>query len=120
MDTVAKKIQSAKSELDEAFTSLLAGFESAEVSELKRKLERTDEDLVLVNKRLDQAQDSAAAVETLRGELAQAKEQVTVSKAAADKVAADLTAEQAARLCFEEWVTEVEQELKDAAHKCES
>ena len=52
--------------------------------------------------------DGAAPVETLRGELAQAKEQVRVSKAAADKAAADLTAEQAARRRFEEQVTEVE------------
>ena len=49
--------------------------------------------------------DGAAAVETLRGELAQAKEQARVSKAAADKAVADLTAEQAARRRFEEWVT---------------
>nr|XP_040244133.1 cilia- and flagella-associated protein 251-like [Aegilops tauschii subsp. strangulata] len=64
--------------------------------------------------------DGAAAVETLRGELAQAKEQARVNKAAADKAAADLTAEQAARCRFEERVTEVEQKLKDTARKCES
>ena len=52
--------------------------------------------------------DGAAAVETLRGELAQAKEQARVSKAATDKATADLTAEQAARRRFEERVTEVE------------
>ena len=52
--------------------------------------------------------DGAAAVETLRGELTQAKEQARVSKAAADKVDADLTAEQATRRRFEERVTEVE------------
>ena len=59
-------------------------------------------------------------METLRGELAQAKEQARVSKAAADKVAVDLTAEQTARHRFEEEVTEMEQKLKDAAAKCES
>ena len=64
--------------------------------------------------------DGAAAVETLRGELAQAKEQARVSKAAADKASADLTAEQAARRRFEERVTEMEQKLKDTAAKCES
>ena len=59
-------------------------------------------------------------METLRGELAQAKEQARVSKAAADKVAVDLTAEQTARHRFEEEVTEMEQKLKDATAKCES
>ena len=54
--------------------------------------------------------DGAAAVETLRGELTQAKEQARVSK----------EAEQAARRRFEERVTEVEQKLKDTACKCES
>ena len=43
--------------LDLKQASLLAATaQSAEISELKRKLERADEDLVLVNKRLDQAQ----------------------------------------------------------------
>ena len=64
--------------------------------------------------------DGAAAVETLRGELAQAKEQAGVNQAAADKEAVDLTAEQAARRRFEERVTEMEQKLKDTAAKCES
>ena len=59
--------------------------------------------------------DGAATVETLRGELGQAKEQARVSKAAVD-----LTAEQAARRRFEERVTEMEQKLKDTAAKCES
>ena len=54
--------------------------------------------------------NGAATVETLRGELAQAKEQARVSK----------EAEQAARRRFEERVTEVEQKLKDTARKCES
>ena len=55
-----------------------------------------------------------------QGELAQDKEQARVSKAAADKAAADLTAEQAARRRFEERVTKMEQKLKDTAAKCES
>ena len=63
---------------------------------------------------------SAAAVETLRGDLAQAKEQARVSQAVADKVAADLKAEQVVCHRYEERVTEVEQELKNAAGKCEA
>ena len=59
-------------------------------------------------------------VETLRGELAQAKEQARVRKAAADKAAADLTAEQTAQHRFEERVTEMDQKLKDTVAKCES
>ena len=39
--------------------------------------------------------DGAAAVETLRRELAQDKEQARISEPAADKAAADLMAEQA-------------------------
>ena len=99
---------------------LAATAQSAEISELKRKIERTDEDLVFVNNRLDQAHDmrysyvmpvyvcilwdfqrcnvcicvdGAAVVETLKGELTLAKEHPRVSKAAADKATADLTAE---------------------------
>jgi DNA repair exonuclease SbcCD ATPase subunit len=62
----------------------------------------------------------AAEVETLRGALAQAKEQAKVSKAAADTAATDLKSEQAARRQYEERVAKLEQELKDAASKCES
>ena len=64
--------------------------------------------------------DGAAEVETLRGDLAWAKEQARVSNAAADKAAADLKAEQATRRQVEERVSVVEQELKDAARKCKS
>ena len=98
---------------------MAATAQSAEISELKWKLERADEDLVLVNKWLDHAQgmrysyfmlvyvrvlwnfqscnvcvcaDGAATVETHRGELTQAKEQTRVSKATVDKAVADLTA----------------------------
>jgi chromosome segregation ATPase len=62
----------------------------------------------------------AAEVETLRGALAQAKEQARVSKAAADTAAMDLKFKQAARRQYEERVAKLEQELKDAASKCES
>jgi chromosome segregation ATPase len=63
---------------------------------------------------------SAAEVETLKSALAQAKEEAKASKAAADKAPADLKSEQVARRQYEERVTEVEQDLKDAAGKCES
>ena len=99
---------------------LAAAAQAAEVSELKRKLGLADEDLVRVNKRFDEAQGSAAAVETLKGDLARAKEQARVSQAAADKAAVDLKAEQPARRRYEERVTKVDQSLKDAASKCES
>nr|XP_020167563.1 uncharacterized protein DDB_G0286299-like [Aegilops tauschii subsp. strangulata] len=72
--------------------------QAAEVSELKQKLKLADEDIVLINKRLNEAQDGAAEVETLT----------------------DLKAEQATQHQFEEQISAVEQELKDAARKCES
>ena len=62
----------------------------------------------------------AAAVETLRGELAQAKERARVNKAGAEKVAEVLKSEQVVRRQYKKRVTEVEQALKDAANKCES
>ena len=62
----------------------------------------------------------AAEVETLKGALAQAKEEAKANKAAADKAAAELKAEQVARRQHEERVAEVEQELKDAISKCET
>ena len=64
--------------------------------------------------------DRATEVEDLKSTLAQAKEQALVSQAAANKTAVDLKAEQVARRRYEERVTEVEQELKDAAGKCEA
>nr|XP_020165653.1 tropomyosin-2-like [Aegilops tauschii subsp. strangulata] len=99
---------------------LAATAQATEVSELKRKLELADEDLIRINMRFDEAQGSAAEVETLKGDLARAKEQARVSQAAADKAAADLKAEQVACRRYEERVTEVEQELKDATDKCEA
>ena len=63
---------------------------------------------------------SAAEVETLKSALTQAKEQARVNKASANKVAADLKAKQVTHHQYEERVTEVEQELKDAAGKCEA
>ena len=48
---------------------------------------------------------SAAEVETLKGALSQVKEQARVSRAAADKAAVDLKAEQATCRQYEERVT---------------
>ena len=62
----------------------------------------------------------AAEVETLKGALAQAQKEAKANKAAADKAAAELKTEQAARRQHEARVAEVEQELKDAISKCET
>ena len=87
-----------------------------ESAELKRQLDVADADIMLVNKRLDEAQgmlhrhlirglrclcltiyvlnaDSVAAVENLRVELARAKEQARRSDATAVKAAEELKAE---------------------------
>ena len=63
--------------------------------------------------------DSVAAVETLRVELARAKEQARMSNAAAEKVATELKAEQTARRQSEERISTIELELKDATSRCE-
>ncbi|XP_044318308.1 uncharacterized protein [Triticum aestivum] len=64
MGTVVERISSAKNGLNEAFTSLLRGFEAAEgpavgrtagFAELKRQLDMADANIVLVNKHLDEA-----------------------------------------------------------------
>ena len=62
--------------------------------------------------------DSATAVETLRAELAQAKEQARVSDAVAKKAAVDLKAEQAAQCQCQERISTMERELKDATSRC--
>ena len=93
---------------------------AAEFAELKRQLHVADDDITLVNKRLDEAQgmsfgrsvtinrsmmlefkicltaDGAATVETLWAELSQAKEQARISNTAAEKAVGELKAEQAA------------------------
>ena len=61
---------------------------------------------------------SATEIETLKGALSQVQEQERESRGAADKAVADLKADQATLRRYEERVTEVEQELKDAACKC--
>ena len=58
--------------------------------------------------------DSAAAVETLRAELARAKEQARMSNMAAKKATDELKAEHAARCQCEERMSTMARELKDA------
>ncbi|XP_073365205.1 uncharacterized protein [Aegilops tauschii subsp. strangulata] len=128
MGTLIERISSAESGLHEAVVSLLKGFEVAEgpvasrtdeFAELKRQLDAADADIVLVNKRLDEAQDGAAAVETLRAELAQAKEQARKSDAAAREAVEGLRAEQAAHRQSKEEIAKMAVELKDAADSYE-
>ena len=64
--------------------------------------------------------DGVAAVETLRAELARAKEQARVSNATVKKAAAELKAEQAARRQCEERISTMARELKDATAQCKS
>ena len=65
------------------------------------------------------AADGAAAVEALRSELAQAKEQARASNAAALKAAEELRAEQAAHRRSEDKIAEMAVELKNAAERYE-
>ena len=61
--------------------------------------------------------DGVAAVEALREELAQAKEQARASNAAALKAAKELRAEQAAHRQSEEKIAKMAKELKNAADR---
>ena len=61
--------------------------------------------------------DGAAAVEALRAELAQAKEQARASNAAALKAAEELRAEEATHRRSEEKIAEMAGELKNAADR---
>ena len=63
--------------------------------------------------------DSATAVETFWAELARAKEQARISNAAAEKIAAELKAEQAAQRHCKERISTMVLELKDATSRCE-
>ena len=63
--------------------------------------------------------DGAAAVETLRAELARAKEQARRSDAAALKAVEELRAEQAAHCQSKEKIAKMAVELKDAADRYE-
>ena len=62
----------------------------------------------------------AANVETLKGALAQAQQEAKANKAAADKMAVELEAEQTTRRQHEARVAKVEQDLKDTIDKCET
>ena len=121
-----------------------AAYQSVEVAELRRQIGSIDADITLVNERLKESQgicsvlccigkyergiilmqyvwtaDGAAAVEALRAELAQAKEQARASDAAALKAAEELRAEQAAHRRSEEKIAEMVVELKNAADRYE-
>ena len=61
--------------------------------------------------------DGVAAVETLRAELARAKEQARRSDAATLKAAEELRAEQAAHRQSEDKIAKMVVELKDAASR---
>ena len=114
-----------------------------EFAELNRQLDVADADIALVNERLDEAQgmqflgrhlvrgalchyltmcvldaDGAAAVESLRAELARAKEQARKSDAAAEKALEELRAEQAAHCRSKKEMAEMAVELKNAADRC--
>ena len=126
----------------------MATTQATEVADLKQKLELADEDITLINRRLTRHKvcvraaclcmytsastrlksytvtcitiDGAATVETLRAELARAKEQARVSDAAAKKADADLKAEHATRRQCQERISTMERELKDATSRCKS
>ena len=63
--------------------------------------------------------DGAAAVESLRAELAQAKEQARRSDAAASRAAEELEAERAAHCRSREEMAKMAVKLKDAADRNE-
>ena len=63
--------------------------------------------------------DGAAAVETLRAELARAKEQARMSNVAAKKATDELEAGQAAQRQCEERMDTMARELKEATVRCE-
>lgn len=65
------------------------------------------------------AADEAAVVETLRAELALAKEQARISNAAALEAAEELRTKQAAHRRSEDKIAEMAVELKDAASRYE-
>ena len=63
--------------------------------------------------------DGAATVETLRAELARAKEQARSSNAAALKAAEELRAEKAAHSEIKEKMAKMAVKLKDTADRCQ-
>ncbi|EMS45714.1 Putative glycosyltransferase 3 [Triticum urartu] len=114
-----KKLREARDiSLVKAADSPVAG-QTAEFAGLTRQLDAADADIALVNKRLDEAQDGAPSMETLRTELARAKEQARRSDAAALKVAEELRAERAARRQSEGKIAKMAIELKEASDRHE-
>ena len=125
-----------------------AATRNTEVAELQRKLDIAEDDIALINRRLDDSQgiyvehslhqcacilsltlkrvlyemcmnaDGAAAVEALRAEIARAKEQARGSNAAAEKASVELKAEQAARLQDKEKMSTMVHKLENAAGRC--
>src|SRR3954465_5582027 len=110
---------------------------------MKRQLDEAEADIVIVNKRLDDAQgiefiwqllvrvalcqyltvcmldaDGAAVVEGLRAELARAKEQARKSDAAAVKALKELKAEQASHCRSKEEMADMAVKLKSATDRC--
>ena len=63
--------------------------------------------------------DGAAAIETLRAELARAKEQARMSNVAAQKAADELEAGQAVQRQCEDRIATMAHELKEATVRCE-
>nr|XP_040249569.1 tropomyosin alpha-1 chain-like [Aegilops tauschii subsp. strangulata] len=118
--SLANVIQASEKKGKEARSGLRRKAKDVEVSELQRKLKLADDEIDRINKWFDEAQGSAAEVETLKSALAEAKKEAEAGKVAADKAAADLEAEQLTHRKYEERVTEVEQVLQDAANKCEA
>ena len=119
-----------------------------EVAELQRKLDIAEDDIALINRRLDDSQgiyfehslhqcacilsltlkrvlydmcmnvDGAAAMEALRAELARAKKQAWFSNAATEKASAELKAEQFVRRQDKEKMSTMARELENAAGRC--
>src|SRR3954469_24291783 len=110
---------------------------------MKRQLDEAEADLVLVNKRLDDAQgiefiwrllvrvalcqyltlcmldaDGTAALEGLRAELAKAKEQARKSDAAAGRAREELKAEQASHCRSKDEMADLAVKLKSATDRC--
>nr|XP_040243744.1 uncharacterized protein LOC120963224 [Aegilops tauschii subsp. strangulata] len=79
---------------------------TAEVSKLKRRLERADEELIRADKQLEDKQGDASEVESLKNAPAEAQKKAEEERAARQK--------------HESTVEVVQQELKDAISKCES
>ncbi|XBI49903.1 hypothetical protein VPH35_113386 [Triticum aestivum] len=115
MSAVIQKVQSAKSGLTEAYTSLLTGFEAAlltsaaltaEVDALKQSLERSENELGRAKKQLEDKEGATTEVAALKEALSKAKDNAAMERTEREK--------QEAR------VAEVRQELDALVKKHES